>query len=64
MKKYASKSPDAVRAGKELFETSWHADERTGLALESSLQTALIGSPNQVEAVQANFEKRTPKFSD
>ncbi|MCY4343043.1 MAG: crotonase/enoyl-CoA hydratase family protein [Gammaproteobacteria bacterium] len=60
----ASKSPDAVRAGKELFETSWHADERTGLALESTLQTALIGSPNQIEAVKSNFEKRAPEFSD
>jgi len=60
----ADKSPDAVRAGKELLEASWHADERTGLELESSLQTALIGSSNQIEAVKANFEKRPPKFSD
>ena len=60
----AGKSPDAVRAGKQLFETSWHADERTGLELESALQTALIGSPNQVEAVKANFEKRAPEFQD
>ena len=60
----ASKSPDAVRAGKELLEAVWHSDERTGLELESSLQTALIGSPNQVEAVKANFEKRAPNFID
>ncbi len=60
----ASKSPDAVRAGKRLFETSWHADERTGLELEAALQTALIGSPNQMEAVRANFEKRVPEFED
>lgn len=60
----AGKSPDAVRAGKRLFEESWHADERTGLTLESSLQTALIGSPNQVEAIRANFEKRAPRFKD
>lgn len=60
----AGKSPDAVRAGKKLFEESWHADERAGLALESSLQTALIGSPNQVEAIKANFEKRAPRFKD
>ena len=60
----ASKSPDAVRAGKRLFETSWHADERTGLELEAALQGALIGSPNQVEAVRANFEKRAPEFKD
>ena len=60
----ASKSPDAIRAGKQLLEVSWHADERTGLELESSLQIALIGSENQREAVQANFEKRPPNFTD
>lgn len=60
----ASKSPDAVRRGKALLETSWHADERTGLELESVLQTELIGSPNQIEAVTANFEKRAPQFKD
>ena len=60
----ASKSPDAIRAAKQLLETAWHADERTGLELEASLQTALIGSPNQVEAITANFEKRPPVFAD
>jgi len=60
----AGKSPDAIRAGKKLLEESWRADERTGLELESKLQTELIGSPNQVEAVKANFDKREPQFSD
>lgn len=60
----ASKSPDAIRASKRLLEAVWHADERTGLELEASLQTGLIGSPNQVEAVKANFEKRPPNFAD
>lgn len=60
----AGKSPDAIRAGKKLLEESWRADERTGLELESKLQTDLIGSPNQIEAVKANFEKRAPQFSD
>jgi enoyl-CoA hydratase/carnithine racemase len=60
----AGKSPDAIRAGKQLLETAWHADERTGLELEAALQTALIGSPNQLEAIQANFEKRPPAFTD
>jgi enoyl-CoA hydratase/carnithine racemase len=60
----AAKSPDAVRAGKLLYEDSWHADERTGLEMESRLQTALIGSANQVEAIKANFEKRPPRFRD
>lgn len=60
----ADKSPDAIRAGKELFETTWHADEQTGLELEEKLQLSLIGSPNQKEAIMANFEKRAPDFSD
>jgi len=60
----ASKSPDAIRAGKELFETTWHADERTGLELEEKLQVALIGTANQKEAIMANFEKRAPDFAD
>ncbi len=60
----ARKSPDAIRAAKRLFEESWHADERTGLALESRLQVELIGSPNQVEAIKANFENRLPDFAD
>ena len=63
-KEIASKSPDAIRAAKQLLETTWHADERTGLELEASLQTALIGTPNQIEAIKANFEKRPPAFSD
>jgi len=60
----AAKSPDAVRSAKALFEAAWHADERTGLELEASLQEALIGTPNQVEAIKANFEKRAPAFSN
>ncbi len=60
----AGKSPDAVRAGKRLFEQSWHADPEFGLELEASLQQTLIGSPNQREAVKANLENRAPEFSD
>jgi enoyl-CoA hydratase/carnithine racemase len=60
----AGKSPDAVRAGKKLYEDSWHADARTGLEMESSLQNGLIGSANQVEAIKANFENRPPQFSN
>ena len=58
----ASKSPDAIRSGKRLLDVAWHADERTGLELEAALQSRLIGSPNQVEAIKANFEKRAPRF--
>ena len=60
----ASKSPHAIRAGKKLFEESWLGSRRDGFALEESLQRSLIGSPNQLEAVKANLEKRTPEFND
>lgn len=60
----ANRSPHAVRFGKQLLETSWHADERVGLKLEEKLQLQLIGSSNQVEAIKANFENRDPNFQD
>ena len=60
----ASKSPDAIRAGKKLFEESWLGTRGEGFALEESLQRGLVGSPNQLEAVQANMEKRAPRFRD
>jgi enoyl-CoA hydratase/carnithine racemase len=60
----AGKSPDAIRSGKRLLEEAWHAEPAAGLALEAKLQGALIGTPNQVEAVKAGFEKREPRFRD
>jgi enoyl-CoA hydratase/carnithine racemase len=60
----ASKSPDAIRAAKKLFEDSWHAPTADGLRLEESLQRGLIGKPNQVESVKSNFEKRAARFQD
>lgn len=58
----AQHSPDAVRAAKRLLDTCWHADEQTGLELETELQRELLFSPNQVEAVTARFEKRAPRW--
>lgn len=60
----ARKSPDAVRAAKRLFNASVHVGLAEGLELEERIQRGLIGSPNQVEAVRANLEKRAPKFED
>ena len=60
----AGKSPDAIRATKQLFETAWHADAKTGLELEAELQAGLIGTANQREAIAANFAKRAPEFND
>jgi enoyl-CoA hydratase/carnithine racemase len=59
----AKKSPDAVRASKQLLNASGVVSVADGLALEAKLQKALLGSPNQMEAVLANFEKRDPKFT-
>ena len=60
----ASKSPHAVRAGKRLLEESWRAEPRVGLGIEVKLQGGLMGTPNQVEAVKANFGNRIPEFKD
>lgn len=60
----ASKSPDAIRAGKKLLNASRVLDLAEGLKLEAALQKAIIGRPNQVEAVMANLEKREPRFQD
>jgi enoyl-CoA hydratase/carnithine racemase len=60
----ASKSPDAVRAAKRLFNLSADADQRAILLAETKEQVALIGSPNQVEAVMANMQKRAATFAD
>ena len=39
-------------------------DPGPALLAESVEQTRLIGSPNQLEAVRANIDKRAPRFSD
>jgi enoyl-CoA hydratase/carnithine racemase len=60
----ASKSPEAIRAGKKLLNSSRILSLEEGLKLEATLQRSIIGQPNQVEAVKANLEKRDPSFSD
>ena len=60
----ANKNPDAVRAAKRLINNQRQPDQAAGLMAESVEQNALMKTPNQIEAVMANFEKRAPKFSD
>ena len=60
----ASRSPEAIRAGKLLLNEAWHGTENAGLELEADLQKGLLGRPNQVEAVMANLQNRPPKFSN
>ena len=58
------KSPDAIRAMKQLANSAWQMTEAKALALEAILQLGVIGSKNQLEAVQANIEKRLPEFDN
>ena len=59
----AGKSPDAIRAAKRLL-NNLTIDPAPALLAESVEQMALMGAPNQTEAVRANIEKRAPKFVD
>jgi len=60
----ATKSPHAIRAGKTLLNDAPGMTRNDALKLETALQVSLLGSPNQVEAVQANMAKREPSFKD
>jgi enoyl-CoA hydratase/carnithine racemase len=60
----AQKSPHAIRAGKQLLNASRLVGLEEGLRLEERLQVSLIGSKNQLEAVQANLAKRAPEFEE
>lgn len=60
----ASRSPHAVRAAKKLFGQVAALDTSAAFELETRLQLSLLGSPNQVEAVQATMAKREGVFVD
>jgi enoyl-CoA hydratase/carnithine racemase len=60
----AGRSPEAVRGAKELFNRLAGAGAAEQFAEERRVIGSLIGRPNQVEAVMANFEKRAPAFAD
>lgn len=60
----AQRSPEAIRAIKKLFDESWHAGAAASLQLEAQLQTSVMGTPNQIEAVTAKLQKREPEFGD
>ena len=58
----AGRNPDAVRAAKRL--ANLEGDTGAVLLAESREQAALLRSPNQIEAVMANMQKRAPAFTD
>ena len=59
----ADRNPAAIRAAKRLLNNAAFEGAAETLLAESVEQDAIIGSPNQVEAVMANLEQRKPKFS-
>lgn len=60
----AGRNPDAVKASKRLYNVAADADATAVLQAESDEQIKLMRSPNQVEAVRANMEKRAAVFVD
>jgi len=60
----AGKNPDAIRAAKQLFETSSPLDTDAILIAESEAQQSVIRTPNQIEAVMAQMQKRAAAFQD
>lgn len=60
----ADKSPTAIRAAKRLLNGAAEQSAAECLLAESIEQGRLMGSPDQIEAVAANVEKRAPRFVD
>lgn len=60
----AGRNPHAIRAAKRLANLSAEDNAAGILAAESKEQGKLLRSPNQIEAVMANIQKRQPAFID
>lgn len=60
----AGKNPDAVRGSKRLYNEAADGDSASILLAESREQKAVIGSPNQLEAVVAGAQQRAAQFTD
>jgi enoyl-CoA hydratase/carnithine racemase len=60
----ADRSPDAIRGAKALLNGLFNAGAAEQFAAERRTISSVIGRPNQIEAVMANFEKRPSVFTD
>jgi enoyl-CoA hydratase/carnithine racemase len=60
----AGRNPQAIQGAKELLNLAGTRPLEESLVDESRKMAALMGSPNQVEAVMAEMEGRPPQFSD
>jgi enoyl-CoA hydratase/carnithine racemase len=59
----ATRSPDAVRGAKRLFNRLANGGAAEQFAEERDEITAIVGTPNQVEAVVASVENRPARFA-
>jgi len=59
-----SRNPDALRAGKRLLNRSQNMLAPAQFQEERTEIRALIGTPNQLEAVMSGMQRRSPKFTD
>lgn len=59
-----NKNPHAIRAAKSLFNTNADSDYAAILRNESIVQQGLLRTPNQIEQVMAEMQKRPPNFTD
>lgn len=60
----AAKNPQTIRGAKTLYNLAADADSASILLAETEEQLKVIRSPNQIEQVKANMEKRTAVFVD
>jgi enoyl-CoA hydratase/carnithine racemase len=60
----AGRNPHAIRAAKRLANLAAEEGAAAILRAESDEQAGLLRTPNQVEAVRANIERRAPDFTD
>ena len=60
----ATKSPDAIRGAKRLYNEAWNLPASDSLRLEADIQRTLVGSPNQLAAVTAGITKQPAEFVD
>lgn len=59
----AARSPDAIRACKQLIGRAWEGSARDALRLEAQYQANLMAGDNFGESVRANLDKRMPDFA-
>lgn len=59
-----TRSPDAIRDGKTLLNSAYELRVAQLLKMEADMQQKLLGSANQMAAVQATMLKQPPSFRD